>query len=127
MPVELVTHTVRLGESIASIAMRYGMRRDQLVACNRLLAPQVAPGQLLRVTPLPKEHEGPNLATRLRTFQKRTGSDSIEEARYYLDAAAGDVPAAVKAYKADGAGGPATGVQGAAQDAQKDEGGCVVA
>ena len=29
-PVELVTHTVRLGESIASIALRYGMRREQL-------------------------------------------------------------------------------------------------
>ncbi len=28
-PVELVTHTVRLGESIASIALRYGMRREQ--------------------------------------------------------------------------------------------------
>ena len=29
-PVEQVTHTVRLGESIASIALRYGMRREQL-------------------------------------------------------------------------------------------------
>jgi len=116
---------VRLGESIASIALRYGMRRNQLVACNRLLTPQVAPGQLLRVTPLPKEREGPDLATRLRTFQRRTGSDSIEEARYYLDAAAGDVPAAVKAYEADGAGGATMGGQDA-QDAQNDEG-CVIA
>ena len=41
VPVELVTHTVRLGESIASIALRYGMRRNDLVQSNRLLSPQV--------------------------------------------------------------------------------------
>ena len=116
---------MRLGESIASIALRYGMRRNQLVACNRLLATQVAPGQLLRVTPLPKERERPDLATRLRTFQRRTGSDSIEEARYYLDAAAGDALAAVKAYEADGAGGATMRGQ-AAHDVQNDEG-CVIA
>mmetsp|Transcript_29084 Transcript_29084/g.73786 ORF Transcript_29084/g.73786 Transcript_29084/m.73786 type:complete len:231 (+) Transcript_29084:61-753(+) len=124
-PVELLTHTVRLGESIASIALRYGMRREQLVACNRLLTPQVAPGQRLRVTPPPKEREGPDLATRLRTFQRRTGSDSIEEARYYLDAASGDVAAAVKAYEADGAGCAPVGAQ-AAQDVRNDEG-CAIA
>ena len=110
--VELVTHTVRLGESLASIALRYGMRRDQLVQLNLLLTPQVfiglqprmiraaassccratvfrrsslrhqvAPGQVLRVTP-PNKREGADLATRLRNhlraFQRCTGSDSIE-------------------------------------------------
>ena len=53
------------------------------------------------------------------------GSDSIEEARYYLDAAAGDVLAAVKAYEADGAGGATMRGQ-ATKEVQNDEG-CVIA
>ena len=107
--VDLITHTVTVGESVASIALKYGMRRDQLVKWNKLLTPTVSPGQLLRVSPPPKAQEEPSLGEKLRGFQKQTGSDSIEEARYYVEAAGGNVRAAVRAYEEDGAAGDGGG------------------
>ena len=43
------THMVRPGETLASIAMRYGVRRSQLARENSLLTSSVAAGQMLRI------------------------------------------------------------------------------
>jgi hypothetical protein len=99
-------------------------RREQLVKWNRLLTPSVAPGQLLKVTPPPAADERePGLAQKLRTFQRRTGSDSVEEARYYVDSADGDVEAAVQAFEADGAA--MTGAAGGGSQAAKKDDCCI--
>ena len=124
VPLGLITHTVTVGESVGTIALKYGMRRDQLVKWNKLLTPSVAPGQVLKVTPPPAgEKREPELAQKLRTFQRRTGSDSVEEARYYVDSADGDVEAAVQAFEADGAA--MTGAAGGRSQAGKKDDCCI--
>ena len=48
------THMVRPGETLASIAMRYQVRRSQLAKENSLLTSSVAAGQVLRI-PRPED------------------------------------------------------------------------
>ena len=74
-------HVVGVGETLAAIALRYHTSMQQLMRLNRLLAPNIFPGQRLRVAqPVPGE-------VRVR----ETVDCSAEEAAFYLAAAGGDV------------------------------------
>lgn len=49
MPADVIAYTVGVGESLRNIALRHGMRVEQLRRWNKLISPNVFPGQKLLV------------------------------------------------------------------------------
>ena len=99
----------------------------------------------------PRKVEELDHAAKLRSFQRQTGSNSIEEAKYCapstlsshrslvkrfrptpspeadVDESQGDLAAAIAAFKANGAGLPSEGRANAAAESSGEQGGCCVA
>lgn len=115
-------YEVQAGDSLAVIALRHGMRKETLLRLNRLLTPEVYPGQQLMVFDpaelSPEEVEAREAARRLRTVARRGGC-TAGEAAYYLDAGGGDVGRALALRAEDAAWEVAVTCQHAEQTAEK--------
>ena len=99
---EMGSYTVRMGDSLASVALKHRMTREDLMRFNGLLSATIFPMQVLRVTNPPPETPDQLLARQRRAVRLATGC-AKEEAAYYLSAANADVAQAVAMAKADAA------------------------
>jgi len=91
-------YAVRLGDTAASLCLRFGMRRDELLRWNRLLTPNLYSGQKLWVRPPPPRDD--EAASARRALVAGSGC-SVGEAEYYLDESGGDRQSAMARLKED--------------------------
>ena len=95
-------YTVGVGDTLASVALKHGMQVAHLKKFNKLLSPQLYPGQtlLVQAPKPPTEDELRSLA--IKEVMKRTRCDKYEAA-FYLDEHGGgtDVEAASAAHAID--------------------------
>ena len=104
-------YEVGLGDTLASVCLRHGMRRHELMRLNKLLTSELYPGQKLRVRPAREPTTEEKRAAGLRRLM--IGADmSLLEAEFYYDEADGDIelalqlcltPSGEEAHKATGA------------------------
>ena len=102
--VETISYVCVVGDTVASVALRHGMKVADLKKWNRLLSPSLFAGQEVHVRPPPPKPAANARAERLRIIMRRANV-SEPEAAYYLDDAGGgeDVEAALRAAAADDA------------------------
>lgn len=88
-------YEVGLGDTLASVCLRHGMRRHELMKLNKLLTSELYPGQKLRVRPAREPTTEEKRATGLRRIM--IGADmSLLEAEFYYDEADGDIELALQ-------------------------------
>ena len=94
VPSEAVSYSVCVGDTLASVALKHGMRVDQIKRWNKLLSPNIYAGQQLFVAP-PQPPTAEQLrAEALRRIMRRAACGK-EEAACYLDEAEGDAERAL--------------------------------
>ena len=106
LPDGAVKYTVGVGDTLNSVALKHSMNVGLLKRCNKLLSPDLYPGQTLLVKlPEPQTPEQIRSAT-IREVMKGAGC-TMPEATYYLDEYGGgvDAKAALAAHTADAQGG----------------------
>jgi len=106
LPDGAVKYTVGVGDTLNSVALKHSMNVGLLKRCNKLLSPDLYPGQTLLVKlPEPQTPEQIRSAT-IREVMKGAGC-TMPEATYYLDEYGGgvDAKAALGAHTADAQGG----------------------
>ena len=88
-------YEVGLGDTLASVCLRHGMRRHELMKLNKLLTSELYPGQKLRVRPAREPTTEEKRATGLRRIM--IGADvSLLEAEFYYAEADGDIELALQ-------------------------------
>ena len=100
------TYQVCAGESLGVIALRHGMSKEELRRLNKLLTPEVYPGQQLMVTNprvLSDEEASAKEERRKERTVARKAKCERAEATYYLDVAGGDVGRALALHAEDSA------------------------
>lgn len=104
-PENATKYTCVVGDTVAAVALKHGMRADQVKRWNKLLNPTLFAGQQLWVCEPPPKSDAEKRAEALRTIMRRAtgGGCSLPEATYYLDEAGKghDVRAALSALEAD--------------------------
>jgi LysM repeat protein len=105
VPADAAKYTCVVGDSLASVALKHGMRADQVKRWNRLLSSDLFPGKVLYVKEPPPRSAAELRAQALSTIMRQApgGHCSKEEAAFYLDEVGQgtDVRAALAALKAD--------------------------
>ena len=100
VPSEAVSYSVCVGDTLASVALKHGMRVDQIKRWNKLLSPNIYAGQQLFVAPPQPPTAEQRRAEALRLIMRRVGCGQ-EEAACYLDEAEGDAERALAGLRAD--------------------------
>ena len=104
-PPGAVTYACVVGDTLSSVALKHNMPLAQLKKWNRLLAPNLFPGQQLFVTAPPAPTPAAVRAEALRRVMRRAACTQ-PEAAYYLDEFGGgtDADAALAGFAADTSG-----------------------
>jgi len=77
-PDDTVMYTVGVGDSLSVVALRHSMDVATLKKWNKLLSPNLRPGQQLRVKPPAPKSAAQMRADALRRIMKETGATAVE-------------------------------------------------